>query len=103
MKTVQEIFKEKPELLKNFEVKELATEYEDACDALIDIQQTSQMSKEKYLKILVREIQESINMELNRDAEAERFKETERVNFREATVNLKSYISNYLRDFSIYL
>ena len=67
MKTPYEIFNSNPELLENPEVKELVSEYEKVCDEIIDLQQVSEMSKEKYLKSLVREIRESIYMELKRD------------------------------------
>lgn len=103
MKTPSEIFKNNPELLDNPSVKELVSEYEEVCDALIDLQQVSEMSKEKYLGILLREIRESISMELKRDLEAERFAETERVNFKNAVENLRNYIDEYCRDHQIYL
>jgi|SRR5690554_609551 len=103
MKTPNEIFKNKPELLENPEVGELVSEYEKVCDSLIDLQQVSEMSKEKYLKILVREIRESISMELKRDLEAERFGESERVKFKKAVENLRDYINGYCRDHQIYL
>ena len=103
MKTPYEIFKNNPELLNNPAVKELTSEYEEVCDALIDLQQVSEMSKEKYLRILVREIRESISMELKRDLEAERFGESERVDFKDAIENLRDYINEYCRDHKIYL
>lgn len=103
MKTPSEIFKNNAELLENNSVKELILEYEEVCDHLIDLQQVSEMSKEKYLKILVREIRESISMELKRDLEAERFGESEHVNFKAAVENLRDYINNYCRDHQIYL
>ncbi|MGO3182802.1 MAG: hypothetical protein ACTIJ9_08230 [Aequorivita sp.] len=103
MKTPAEIFKNNSELLENAEVKELVSEYEEVCDSLIDLQQVSEMSKEKYLLILVREIRESISMELKRDLEAERFGESERVDFKNAVENLGEYIKEYCRDHKIYL
>lgn len=103
MKTPAEIFKNKPELLESKEVKELVSEYEEVCDALIDLEQVSEMSKEKYLQILVREIRESISMELIRDMEAERFGESERVDFKNAIENLRYHINNYCHDHRIYL
>lgn len=103
MKTSSEIFKNNPELQENPSVKELVSEYEAVCDALIDLQQVSEMSKEKYLKILLREIRESISMELKRDLEAERFGESERVNFKNAVENLRNYIDDFCRDHKIYL
>lgn len=103
MKTPSEIFKNHPKLLKEPSVKELVSEYEQACDALIDLKQVSEMSKEKYLLILVGEIRESISMELKQDLEAERFGESERVNFKNAVENLRDYINDYCRDHKIYL
>lgn len=103
MKTPSEIFKNDAEVLKNASVKELVSEYENVCDAFIDLQQIAEMGKEKYLKILLREIRESIAMELKRDLEAERFKETERVDFKSAVENLRNYIDNYCDDYKIYL
>ena len=103
MKTPYEIFKNNPELLEIPAVKELASEYTEVCDALIDLRQVSEMSKEKFLLILVREIRESISMELKRDLEAERFGESERVDFKYAVENLRQYINDYCRDHQIYL
>lgn len=103
MKTPFEIFRDHPDLLDHPAVKELVAEYDEVCDALIDLQQVSQMGKEKYLKILVREIRESIAMELNRDLEAERFGESERVDFKKAVENLQEYIRGYCREHQIYL
>ncbi len=101
MKTPFEIFKNKPELLNLPEVKKLLLEYEIVCDALIDLQQTSEYSKETHLKVLVSEIRESISTELNHDMEAERFGETERVDFKKAMENLQTYIFKYCKDFNI--
>ena len=103
MKTPSEIVKNHPELLKESPVKELVTEYEKVRDALIDLKQVSKMSKEKYLLILVREIRESIAVELKQDLEAERFGESERVNFKNAVKNLRNYITDYCRDHNIYI
>lgn len=103
MKTPAEIFKSQPELLQNPVVQELVSEYDGVCDALIDLQQLTEMGKEKYLRILLREIRESIAMGLHRDMEAERFGETERVDFKRAVQNLQQYIGDYCREYQIYL
>lgn len=102
MKTAFEIFKNDPELLKKPAVKELTSEYEAVCDELIDLQQVSERSKENFLKILLSEIRGSISMELKRDLEAERFGESERVDFKNAVENLRNYIDKYCRDHKIY-
>ncbi len=103
MKTPSEIFKGEPELLQNPAVQELVTEYDRVCDALIALQQVTEMGKEKYLRNLLREIRESITMELKRDLEAARFGETERVDFKQAVENLQDYIGEYCREYQIYL
>lgn len=103
MKTPSEIFKNAPELLDKPAVKELISEYQEVCDSLIDLQQVTEMNKEKFLKILLSEIRESISMELKRDLEAERFGESERVDFKDAVQNLRNYINDYCRDHQIYL
>ena len=103
MKTPSEIFKDNPELAENPAVKELISEYEKVCDAFIDLQQITEMSKENFLKILLSEIRGSISMELKRDLEAERFGESERVDFKTAVENLQKYIDDYCRDHQIYL
>lgn len=103
MKTPSEIFKDDPQLLNEPAVKELVAEYEEVCDAFIDLQQTYEMNKEDFLKILLSEIRGSISMELKRDLEAERFGESERVDFKSAVENLRDYIDNYCRDHRIYL
>ena len=103
MKTPSEIFKNDPELVEKPAVKELISEYEEVCDALIDLQQIGEMNKESFLKILLGEIRGSISMELKRDLEAERFGESERVDFKNALENLQNYIDDYCRDHQIYL
>ncbi len=103
MKTSFEIFKDHPEISSHPAVQELISEYDVVCDALIDLQQVSKKSKEKPLKNLVTEIQNSINVELKKDENAIRFKETERVDFKISVENLRRYINEYLQDYRIYL
>lgn len=103
MKTSYDTLKNNPDLVENPAVKKLVSEYSDVCDALIGLKQISEMSKEKYLLILVREIQDSISMELKRDLEAERFGESERVDFKNAFENFRHYKLEYCRNHQIYL
>ncbi|MGB0948829.1 MAG: hypothetical protein ACPG7E_07915 [Marinirhabdus sp.] len=103
MKTPHQIFKNNPGARQIPEVQLLINEYETVCDQLVNLQQLTEMNKEKYLKILVRELRESIAAELKRDDGAIRFKETERVDFRLAMENLQRYIEEWCRDHAIYL
>jgi hypothetical protein len=99
----EEFFEKDKDLLNNDAVRKLIESYEDLGDELIDLQQRSGFSREKPLKELISQIQTSIAMELKADQEAERFKETPRVDFKNAVINLRSYIFQYLKDHSIYL
>lgn len=103
MKTPQEIFQDYEEIKQHTAVRELISEYEKVCDALIEFRQNHEWNRETPLKILVREILDSIKMELDRDFGADRFKESERVDFKYATENLQRYIQDYCRDHKIYL
>jgi len=42
-------------------------------------------------------------MELQRDEDAIRFQESDRVDFKNAVTNLKTYIHQYCKDYSVYL
>lgn len=103
MKTPFQIFKNNPELLENPEVKELVAQYDSVCDELIDLQQVSGMSKEKPLRVLVKEIRESIARMHSHNEEAERFGYDDKLDYEVAVRNLQSYITEYLRDYQIYL
>ncbi len=103
MKTAYQIFKDKPELQNHPEVKELITEYDRVCDELVDLQQVTDMGKEVFLKELVKQIRNSITAELQKDTDADRYGETDNVNFKQAVINLQEYMSDYLRDHQIYL
>ncbi|AGC76760.1 hypothetical protein LX97_01417 [Nonlabens dokdonensis] len=103
MKTVKEIFEDQQQLLSEPAVQVLIAEYETVCDDYIDLEQVTGMNKEEPLKELVRQILQSVNDEIKRDEDALRFKETARVDFKSAVVNLKSYIYMYLKDYNIRL
>lgn len=102
MKTPLEIFKNNPDIIENEAVRELISEYETVCDALLDLQQESERYREVPLRVLVQEIMESIDMEMARDLEAERFGQIPRVDFKQAIINLRSYMRDYCRDHRIY-
>ncbi len=104
MRTVKDIFENvDDEIVNHPAVKELIDEYEHVGDQLIDLQQSNEFSKEDPLKELVSQIKNSIQTVLKRDEDAIRFKETDRVDFKEAVINLHSYIQQYCRDYKIYL
>ncbi|WP_438962420.1 hypothetical protein [Nonlabens sp.] len=103
MRTVKDIFTDNEDLLQEPPIQQLVNEYEQVCDELIDHKQVSEFSKEKELKELTRQILNSIKIELQRDENAIRFQETDRVDFKTAVTNLKSYIHQYCKDYSIYL
>lgn len=101
MKTVRELFKDQSHLIKEPAVQELITEYERVCDDLIDIQQSNEFNKEKPLKELIKQILQAVTDEMDRDDVAVRFKETDRVDFKNAVKNLQKYILGYLKDYQI--
>ncbi len=99
----EDFFAEDEELLQNPAVKKLISAYHEVGDELIDLQQTSGFSKETALKELVQQIRDSIALELKRDEESIRFKESERVDFKQAVQNLQDYLRQYLREHHVYL
>jgi len=103
MKTVYKIFKNQTDLLEEPAVKELADCYEAICDDFIDLEQSVAKSKEKPLKVLIKEIQESISSIKKHNKEAERFGYNDKLDYEEAVHNLERYIQKYLEDHSIYL
>ncbi len=101
MQSIRLLFKDHPDIKKHPAVQELIREYDRVSDELIDLQQRSEFNKEKPLLELIRDIQTSIKSELARDVEAERFGETERVDFKESLKNLDKYIDRYKEDYKI--
>ena len=103
LKSPQALFREEPELLKRPAVQELIAQYEDVCNDLIDYEQRADESKEMYLRVLVKEIQDSIQRMEKHNEEALRFGYDDQMDHEQALKNLKTYISAYLRDHHIYL
>jgi HPt (histidine-containing phosphotransfer) domain-containing protein len=95
MKSINQIFKKNPELLDNEEVSELVEYCRELETEIIENKQLSTFSFEDKLAELVRDLNISINQLLKDDADAIRFMETERVNYEEAILNLKKYITNF--------
>lgn len=103
MKTPYQIFKKHPELLDNPEVQELVSQYDTVCDELIDLKQVTEKSKEQPLRVLIKEITESISKMHTHNDEAARFGYDDKLDYEVAVRNLQSYVSEYLRDYQIYL
>lgn len=105
MRTPHQIFQNDPELEKHPAVQELISQFEDTRDALVDAEQhiEQKFTRLKHMEELVGQIRAGIRDELKKDEEAERFKETPRIDFKEAVMNLQHYISDYLRDYNIWM
>ncbi|HEA31176.1 MAG TPA: hypothetical protein ENH91_14485 [Leeuwenhoekiella sp.] len=105
MRTPHQIFQNDPELEKHPAVQELIAQFEDTRDALVDAEQhiEQKFTRLKHMEELVGQIRAGIRDELKKDEEAERFRETERIDFKEAIINLERYISDYLRDYNIWM
>lgn len=105
MRTPQQIFQDNSELEKHPAVQEIISQFEETRDALIDAEQRieGKFARLKHMEELVTQIRTGIRDELKKDEDAERFKETPRVDFKEAVENLQRYISDYLRDYNIWM
>jgi len=105
MRTPHQIFQNNPELEKHPVVQELIAQFEDTRDALVDAEQhiEQKFTRLKHMEELVGQIRTGIHAELKKDQDAERFKETPRIDFKEAVLNLQRYISDYLRDYNIWM
>lgn len=105
MRTPNQIFKNDPDIEKHPAVQELIDQFEETRDKLISIEQLNTQKEErlKHLEELVGQIRADLYTELKKDEEAERFKEIPRIDFKEATKNLQRYISDYLRDYNIWI
>lgn len=105
MRTTHQIFKDNPELEKHPAVQELIDQFEETRDKVIDLEQhrETKEARLKHLEELVGQVCAGIRAELKKDEEAERFKETPRIDFKEAVKNLQRYISDYLRDYNIWI
>lgn len=105
MRTPHQIFQNDPELQKHPAVQEIIAQFEETRDALVDAEQhiEQKFMRLKHMEELVGQIRAGIHDELKKDQDAERFKETPRIDFKEAVLNLQRYISDYLRDYNIWM
>ena len=92
MKSVNQIFKNNTRLMDQPEVIELIEYCQELEGEVLEKKIEDTYSKEEiYLQIL-KEIYDSCDKTLTDDQLSERFKETPRVDFKEAVINLKKYM-----------
>jgi len=92
MKSVNQIFKNNTHLMDQPEVIELIEYCQELEGEVLEKKIEDTYSKEEiYLQIL-KEIYDSCDKTLTDDQLSERFKETPRVDFKEAVINLKKYM-----------
>ena len=92
MKSVNQIFKNNKHLTDHPEVQELIDYCVELEGEVLEKKIEDTNSKEEiYLQIL-KEIYDSCDKTLTDDQLSERFKETPRVDFKEAVINLKKYM-----------
>ena len=92
MKNINQIFKNNKELMNHNEVQELMDYCVELEGQVVEKKIDDTYSKEEiYLQIL-KDIYDSCDKTLEDDQLSERFKETPRVDFKEAVINLKKYM-----------
>ena len=92
MKNINQIFKNNTHLMDEPEIIELIEYCQELEGEVLDKKIEDTYSKEEiYLQIL-KEIYDSCDKTLTDDQLSERFKETPRVDFKEAVINLKKYM-----------
>lgn len=105
MRAPHQLLKNAPELEKHPAVQELIEQFEETRDLLVDAEQRIEQkaTRLKHLEELVTQIRAGIHDELKKDEEAERFKETPRIDFKEAVNNLQRYINDYLSNYNLWM
>ena len=92
MKNINQIFKNNTNLMDEPEIIELIEYCQELEGEVLEKNIEDTYSKEEiYLQIL-KEIYDSCDKTLTDDQLSERFKETPRVDFKEAVINLKKYM-----------
>lgn len=98
MKSINQIFRDNTALLDEPEVQELVEYCKELEDEVIDLRQTDVSVMEDKLAEVVRDIYHSINKTIKEDEDAIRFKETDRVDFNEAFLNLRKFLIKFATD-----
>jgi hypothetical protein len=103
MKNINQIFKNNKELMAHDEVQELMDYCVELEGQVVEKKIDDTYSKEEiYLQIL-KDIYDSCDKTLEDDQLSERFKETPRVDFKEAVINLKKYMGAVSKMYGIKL
>jgi len=97
MKTINQIFENDKHIFNNPAVQELIDYCYELEDQVIENKQSLDVSFETKLTGLINEIYDSIKQVLDDDKEADRFKEIDNIDFKEAMINLKKYLDEFSR------
>lgn len=92
MKSINQIFRSNPDLLKEPEVEELVQYVLDLETRVMEQTTTAQYSREVDLEEIILDILTSCTQILKQEEESQRFRETTPPDFREAIHLLKRYI-----------
>jgi hypothetical protein len=92
MKSVNQIFKNNTHLIDEPEVIELIEYCQELEGEVLEKKIEDTYSKEEIYLQMLKDIYDSCDKTLTDDQLSERFKETPRVDFKEAVINLKKYM-----------
>lgn len=95
MKSINQIFKNNPQLINDNEVMELIEYCRELESEIIDKNQVKNFSFEDKLSDIVRDLYNSIKEVEKEDEDSIRFGEIERVDYELAIKNLKKYIEDF--------
>jgi hypothetical protein len=93
MKNINQIFKTNTSLMDHPEVQELIEYCVDLEGQVVEKKIEDTYNKEEIYHQIIKDVYESCVKTLEDDMVAERFKETPRVDFKDAIVNLKKYLA----------
>jgi hypothetical protein len=97
MKSINQILQNDKKLLNNPLVQELINYCNELEDLVIENEQKEKNSFENKLTELVNELNDSVNQILIDDEEQKRFNEIDPVDFKNAIINLQTYLSEFSR------
>ena len=103
MKSINQIFRSNPHLLKEPEVEELVQYVLDLENQVMEQARNNYYSREVDLEEIIRDISISCTQILKDDAESQRFRELPSPDFREAIISLKGYIMDQCKYYKIRL
>ncbi len=103
MKNIHQIFKNNKSLIDHPEVQELMDYCVELEGQVVEKKIEDTYSKEEIYHQILKDIYESCTKTLEEDHLAERFKETPRVDFKRAVINLKKYMGAVSKMYGIIL